>query len=222
MKKFYTADQVRNDYIKLFNRMYFEDGFVPDVIYAALRGGALGANVISECYKLVLPKDHKPILFGGVVAHSYSDYSIGVAGKVRIDGWTYNPDWLRPGDKILLVDDLWDSGQTLIALENELLSKGIERKNLKVCVHDYKVRNDLTFPRYSAAQVPDYYKNLIKVNKAEDNPWIHYESHELVGLSEKEREAFYTDEDEETPIVVDEEMKNILDKMYKVAAEKES
>lgn len=191
-KTSFNMEQLRSDWIKLAHKI-ITDSFIPDVIYASMRGGSFGANLVSECYKLMLPKDHKPILYAAVVAHSYSDFSIGVAGNVRIDGWTYSPDWLRPGDKILLVDDLWDSGETLTALEKVLLSKGIERKNLKVCVHDYKVRHDLKdFEESKKAYIPDYYTNLITVNSKEDNPWIHYESHELVGLTEEERSKLYT------------------------------
>lgn len=213
MKQFISHETIRADAYKLAHKMFFEDHFVPDIIYTALRGGAVLSNCISEYFKLVLPKDHKPILYAGVVAHSYSDFSIGVAGNVKIDGWTYSPDWLRPGDKILLVDDLWDSGQTLIALEKALLAKGIERKNLKVCVHDYKVRNDLN-TNYGVAYVPDYYKNLIKVNSKEENPWIHYESHELVGLTENERSKLYTDFSGDSPTIIDSELKKVLDDAF--------
>lgn len=213
MKQFISHETIRADAYKLAHKMFFEDHFVPDIIYTALRGGAVLSNCISEYFKLVLPKDHKPILYAGVVAHSYSDFSIGVAGNVKIDGWTYSPDWLRPGDKILLVDDLWDSGQTLIALEKALLAKGIERKNLKVCVHDYKVRNDLN-TNCGAAYVPDYYKNLIKVNSKEENPWIHYESHELVGLTENERSKLYTDFSGDNPTIIDSELKKVLDDAF--------
>jgi hypothetical protein len=216
-KRFISFEKLRADWIKLFDQIYFNDKFVPDVIYAALRGGSFGANILSELYKLVLPKDHKPVLFGGVVAHSYSDYEIGTASRVRIDGWTYSPDWLRPGDKILLVDDLWDSGRTLIALEKELLSRGLERKNLKVAVHDYKVRNDVSGPSVTA-YIPDYKTNIIQVNSPEENPWIHYEIHELVGLNEEERKQLYMDFSGDCPTVIDSKLKEVIDKCF---AEKE-
>lgn len=206
-KIFISHDTIRADAYKLAHQMYFDDNFIPDIIYTALRGGALLSNCIAEYYKLVLPKDHKPILYAGVVAHSYSDYSIGVAENVRIDGWTYSPDWLRPGDKILLVDDLWDSGNTLIALEKVLLSKGIERKNLKVCVHDYKVRNDVHRTESVANYKPDYFVNFFRVDEEHPNPWIHYQSHELVGLSKEERASLYTNVN---GVIFDDDLKNVL------------
>ena len=199
MKQFVSFETLRADAYKLAHRMYFQDNFVPDIIYTALRGGTILSNCISECFKLMLPKTHKPILYAGVVAHSYSDYSTDSTRNVRIDGWTYNPDWLRPGDKILLIDDLWDSGRTLTALGQTLLSKGIERSDLKICVHDYKLRSYQPQPLF----VPDYYSNLIQIDKSENNPWIHYESHELVGLTINERRSLYQNDPELKKVIED-------------------
>ena len=110
MKEFLPYDSVRIDALKLAHKIYQQDKFVPDVIYTSLRGGAYMANVISEYYKVAL-KNHKPVLYAAVVARSYTDVSQHSA--VRIDGWTYSPDYLRAGDKIMLVDDIFDSGRTL-------------------------------------------------------------------------------------------------------------
>ena len=135
MKEFLPYDSVRIDALKLAHKIYQQDKFVPDVIYTSLRGGAYMANVISEYYKVAL-KNHKPVLYAAVVARSYTDVSQHSA--VRIDGWTYSPDYLRQGDKILLIDDIFDTGRTLNYLVNYLLSKGVPRKDIKVVVHDYK------------------------------------------------------------------------------------
>jgi len=71
IKEFLPFDVVRNDALKIAHKMY-SDGFVPDVIYCSLRGGAYMANVISEYYKLVR-KDYHPVLYASVVARSYTD-----------------------------------------------------------------------------------------------------------------------------------------------------
>ena len=60
MKEFLQYDQLRNNTLLLAHKMYFEDGFVPDVIYTSLRGGAYMANIISEYYKI--GKDTKRVL----------------------------------------------------------------------------------------------------------------------------------------------------------------
>ena len=48
IKEFLPYDKVRNDALKMAYHIYNEEGFVPDVIYASLRGGAYMANVISQ------------------------------------------------------------------------------------------------------------------------------------------------------------------------------
>jgi hypoxanthine phosphoribosyltransferase len=185
MKEFLPYETVRNNGLKLAHKIYMEDGFVPDVIYASLRGGAYMANIISEYYKVAL-KNHKPVLYAAVVARSYTD--VKQQSAVRIDGWTYSPDYLRQGDKILLVDDIYDSGRTLNYLVGVLLEKGVPRENIKVVVHDYKV---YSWKEKLPIQ-PDYWCRRFDINKPEENQWINYNSHELVGLTEEElEENFY-------------------------------
>ncbi|MBQ5490906.1 MAG: phosphoribosyltransferase [Treponema sp.] len=184
MKEFLQYDQVRNNALMLAHKMYKEDGFVPDVIYASLRGGAYMANIISEYYKVAL-KDHKPVLYAAVVARSYTD--VNQQDEVRVDGWTYSPQYLRLGDKVMLVDDICDSGRTLNFLTNELLKTGIPRSNIKVVVHDYKC---FTYKEKLSIE-PDYYCRKIVVDSPEQNRWINYMSHEMVGLTAQELEEHY-------------------------------
>jgi len=184
MKEFLPYDVVRNDAIMLTHKIYQEDGFVPDVIYSSLRGGAYMANVISEYYKVAL-KNHKPVLYAAVVARSYSD--VNQQDKIRIDGWTYSPDFLRAGDKIMLIDDIFDSGRTLNYLVEILLEKGVPRENIKVVVHDYKI---YSYKEQQPIQ-PDYWCRKFVINKPEENTWINYCSHELVGLTKEELEKNY-------------------------------
>ena len=181
MKEFLPYDTVRNDALLLAHKIYQEDGFVPDVIYASLRGGAYMANILSEYYKVAL-KRHKPVLYAAVVARSYTE--VKQHDAVRVDGWTYSPDYLRQGDNVMLVDDIYDSGRTLNYLVGILLEKGVPRENIKVVVHDYKVykyKEELPI-------VPDYWCRKLDVDKPENNTWINHNSHELVGLTKEELE----------------------------------
>ena len=185
MKEFLQYDDVRNNALKLSHKIYMEDGFVPDIIYTSLRGGAYMANVISEYYKVAL-KNHKPVLYAAVVARSYTDVSEHDA--VRIDGWTYSPDYLRMGDKVMLVDDIYDSGKTLNYLVQILLEKGVPRDSIKVVVHDYKIYKY----REPLPIQPDYWCRKFEIDDPNKNPWINYNSHELVGLTSTEFEQnFY-------------------------------
>ncbi len=193
IKEFLEYDTVRNNALKLANKIY-KDGFIPDVIYCSLRGGAYMANIISEYFK-ILSKVNKfhPVLYAGVVARSYSD--VAQHTKVFIDGWTYPPENLRPGDKILLVDDIFDSGRTINCLVETLInSRGMPREDIKVVVHDYKY---FTYYKEQLPIQPDYYCRKFEINSPEENRWIHYMSHELVGLSKKELEEYYFKDDPE-------------------------
>ena len=187
-KEFMQFDTVRDNAIKLAHRIY-TDGFIPNVIYVSLRGGAYLGNIISEYFKIV-HKDAHPVYYAAVVARSYSD--IAMSDQVKIDGWTYSPEHLRVGDKVLLIDDIFDSGKTINPLAQVILEKGIPRNDLKIAVHDYKYFYD------KAEQLPiqpDYWCRKHEVSVNDDVYWIHYMSHELVGLKEKELEENYYSRD---------------------------
>ncbi|HZK19689.1 MAG TPA: phosphoribosyltransferase family protein [Treponemataceae bacterium] len=190
MKEFLPYKKVRNNALKLAHTIN-KDGFVPDVIYVSLRGGAYMANVISEYFKLAR-KDVHPVLFAAVVARSYTD--IGERNRVMVDGWTYTPEYLRHGDKIMLVDDIFDTGKTINYLVEVLLDKGIPRDDIIIVVHDYKY---FSGQKEQLPIQPDYWcRKFVQKNRKKDN-WIHYESHELIGLTKEEREEHYYNDDPE-------------------------
>ena len=196
MKEFLPYDVVRNDALKIAKKI-LDDGFVPDIIYSSLRGGAYMANVISEYFKLAL-KGKKPVLYAAVVGHSYTD--VRQSEAIRIDGWTYDPDHLRAGDKILLVDDIFDTGRTLNYLVQVLLEHGVPREDIKVVVHDYKY---FTYKENQLPVQPDYWCRKFEITRPEEDRWIHYMSHELVGLSKEELEEHYYKQDPELRAVLD-------------------
>jgi len=186
-KEFLPYNLVRNDALKLAKRI-FDDGFMPDIIYVPLRGGAYMGNVFSEFFKLVNTKD-RPVFYAAVVARSYTD--IHQSGRVRIDGWTYNPEYLRSGDKVLFVDDIFDTGRTLNHLVECILDKGLPREDVKIAVHDYKIAKY----REQLPITPDYWWRQMVVEKPEDDTWIHYLSHELEGLTDAEIQEQYLAQD---------------------------
>jgi uncharacterized protein len=183
-KEFLPYQVVRNNAIRLARRAW-QEGFVPDVIYVSLRGGAYMGNVISEFFKLVR-RGGRPSYYAAVVARSYRD--VGEQERVKVDGWTYDPAYLRTGDKVMLVDDIFDSGRTINHLVEIIMDKGIPRGDVKVAVHDYKVR------RYLDRQLPvqpDLWCRRHDLEGPEDDFWIHYLSHELVGLTDAEKRDWY-------------------------------
>jgi len=189
-KEFLSYEKVRNNALKMAYKIH-QDGFIPDVIYVSLRGGAYLANVISEYFKIVR-KDAHPVLYAAVVARSYSD--VRMRSSVMVDGWTYSPEHLRHGDKILMIDDIFDTGKTVNHLVEILIEKGIPRKDIKVAVHDYKY---FSYHEEQLPIQPDYWCRKHEINSPADDRWIHYMSHELIGLSEAELEEYYYKDDPE-------------------------
>ncbi len=198
-KIFVEYDEVRNNSLKLAHRIH-QDGFVPDVIYVLLRGGAYIGNVISEYFKIVRAGE-RPVFYAAVVARSYTD--IHQRSQVRIDGWTYKPEYLRTGDKILLVDDIYDSGTTMSYLGEVIMGHGIPREDLKIAVHDYKV---FSYQESSMSVTPDYYCVRHNINSPEEDIWIHYKSHEFVGLTEEEYRKNYSYTDQEFTDILEKQL----------------
>lgn len=196
-KEFLPYDIVRNNALKMAHRIAC-DGFIPDVIYVSLRGGAYLGNVISEYFKIIR-EGQRPVYYAAVVARSY----MGVAAaeeKIMVEGWTYSPAHLRIGDKVLLVDDIFDSGKTINHLAEIILEKGIPRNDLKVAVHDYKFFFD---KETQLPFQPDYWCRKHELSIHDENSWIHYMSHELVGLTKEELETHYYKHDPELKAILD-------------------
>jgi len=184
MNKIFTHyNTIRNNGFALA-RTIWEDGFIPNVIYILLRGGSDLGNAIHEWFKMA-HKDGAPILYAAVIAHSYAD--VHMRTKLVVDGWTYPLESIRSGDKILLIDDIFDSGVTINNLVSVFLEKNIPRCDIKVAVHDYKV----FYNRPQEPIQPDYWCRKHEIHSEEENVWIHYLSHELIGLTPEELEHYY-------------------------------
>lgn len=184
-KEFLPYEVVRNNALKLAHKIQ-QDGFIPDVIYVSLRGGAYLGNSMSEYFKF-FRKEGRPAYYAAVVARSYT--GVGTAENfVRVDGWTYSPDHLRMGDKVLLVDDIFDTGRTLNHLANIIIEKGIPRTDLKIAVHDYK--HFIDSPNQMPIQ-PDYWCRRFDLSIHDEPMWIHYLGHELDGLDKDALEKYY-------------------------------
>lgn len=188
MKEFISYNEIRNNGLVLARKMY-DEGYVPDVIYASMRGGVYLANVISEFFKLAY-RNKKNILYSTVLVHSYS--GINENSDIVLDAWSVHPDDLKENSSILIVDDIFDSGATINFLVNDLLNSGVPRCNIKVAVHDYKL---FSYRENVNKIAPDYWCRKHVINSENENIWIHYLSHELIGLSSDEVEKYYTSED---------------------------
>lgn len=183
IKQFVDFYDVRDDSLIMADKI-LKDGFYPDIIYILLRGGAIVGNVISEYFK-INRAGRKSVFYGAVAAKSY--HGVGERSDVvKIEGWTYSPDKLKPDDKVLLIDDIFDSGNTINRVGEFILSSGISRDHLKVAVHDYKVKSYCPIQASHTIQ-PDYWAQKHLIERESDDIWLHYLSHELEGLTDDEK-----------------------------------
>jgi len=183
-KEFLEYKTVRDNGFTLARRI-IDEGYIPDIIYTSMRGGAYLGNVVSEFFKVAYHGEKK-ILYSTVIAHSYS--GVRSNSKIVLDGWTYPPEKLEKNMQVLIVDDIFDSGETINFLVGDLIKRGLNKQNIKVAVHDYKDRHN---KKEKLEVVPDWWCRKHEIYSEEDDIWIHYMSHELVGLTREELEEHY-------------------------------
>jgi hypoxanthine phosphoribosyltransferase len=147
----------------------FRSGFRPHFIVGVWRGGApVGIAVQEYLDYMGVETDH-------IAIRTSSYYGINQQDKeVRVHGLNYIIDHVNSDDELLLVDDVFDSGRSVIAIVDELKLK--TRANLpetiKIATPYYKPDRNTT------EIIPDYYVH-------ETDRWLVF-PHELAGLSSEE------------------------------------
>ena len=178
MKEFLDFYTVRNNALLMADRI-LNEGFIPDIVYMLLRGGSGIGNVFIEFFRL----SGCPVKTAAAVAESYAG--------VRQPGETFRLASLKRDSRVLLVDDIFDSGRTINCVADEIVKAGISRENLKIAVHDYKIKH--FDPHQKTLEFhPDYYARQFEIFSEADDVWIHYLSHELEGLTKEEFRREYS------------------------------
>lgn len=173
MKKiFLSADELMLDAFQLAQQIYKSD-FYPSLIIGILRGGAPISIAIHEyfSYRGFQSK------YRSIYASSYTD--IGVQNQtVTVEGLDSIIETIKPNDKVLIIDDVFDTGKSAEAVLAKI-NTGIKRKfpeneklDLRVATVWFKSVNNLTDLE------PDYFLHTT-------DKWLVF-PHELVGLSESE------------------------------------
>lgn len=163
-----------NNAVKMACQIY-RSGFIPDIFYVFLRGGAYVGNIISEYFKAA-GLGHK-ILYAAVVIKSYP--TAGKPENIILEGCTYDPSSLEKNQKILLIDDIFDSGRTLNYFTRIIHSHGIPLENIRIAVHDYKEK---LYHKNNHLIKPSYYANYYELRSEKEDFWISYLSHEFADL----------------------------------------
>ncbi len=169
-KTYLTAQGLLEDAFRLGARV-LQGGFKPTFIVAIWRGGApIGIAVQEFLDYFGVQSDH--------IAIRTSSYS-GIDGRsptVRIHGTSYLIKNIQHDDRMLIVDDVFDTGHTIQAVIRHFKEKARLNtpEDIRVAVPYYKPSRNQT------DLVPDYYLH-------ETERWIKF-PHSLEGLSDQEIE----------------------------------
>ncbi|AWL11161.1 hypothetical protein HMF8227_00665 [Saliniradius amylolyticus] len=167
-KRFITSQELLKDSFLLADQI-LKDGFKPDFIVGIWRGGAPIGIAVQEYF------DFKGVDTDHIAVRTSSYYGIGKQSKeIRVHGLHYLIENANADDKLLIVDDVFDSGRSVDALIKQV--KALSRKNTP---HDIRVA--CPWYKETARQVdimPDYY-----VQKSDE--WLVF-PHELSGLTAEE------------------------------------
>ena len=179
VEKLYPEPQELLDDSNALGAKILESGFRPDVIIALWRGGTPIGIAVQEFLDY----------YGGCnsdnIAIRTSSYH-GIGGRrdtVDIYGMSYLLKNMNKDHKVLIVDDIFDTGKTVKAVIDQLTEKARKNtpKDIRIAVPYYKPsRNQID-------REPDYVVH-------ETSAWLKY-PHSLEGLSveemEQERPAIY-------------------------------
>ncbi len=149
----------------------FASGFRPDYVIGVWRGGTpVGIAVHELLHRLGVAADH-----AAVRTRSYS--GIGQReNTVQVEGLDYITERLTPGQSLLLVDDVHDTGLSLEQVITELGACGAGRSaDIRLATPWFKPGNN------RSGRKPDYF-----LHQTDD--WLVF-PHELDGLSLQELEA---------------------------------
>ena len=167
-KTFITAQQLLEDSFRLASQVY-EDNFRPEFIIGIWRGGAPVGIAVQEYFEFKgVETDH-------ISVRTSSYYGIGQQSKsIRVHGLHYLIENANANDRLLIVDDVFDSGRSVDALIKQIKTQSRLNtpSDIRVACPWYKPgKNVVDFE-------PDYF-----VHQSEE--WLVF-PHELAGLEVSE------------------------------------
>ena len=163
-KVYITAQELLEDSFRLAHKI-FEDGFHPQFIIGIWRGGTPVGIAVQEYFEFKnLQTDH-------ISVRTSSYYGINQqAKKIRVHGLHYLIENANADDKLLIVDDVFDSGRSVDAL-----IKAIRKQSRLNTPTDIRVACPWYKPSKNSVDFdPDYYLH-------ESAEWLVF-PHELDGL----------------------------------------
>ncbi len=169
-KEFISAQQLLEDSFRLGIKI-FESGYKPNYIVGIWRGGTPVGIAVQELL------DYFGIKTDHIAIRTSSYEGIDRRKKeIRVHGLDYISDNINYEDKLLIVDDVFDTGLSIDAVLNTLKTRARKNtpENIRIATIYYKPENRKT------DFVPEYFVH-------ETSNWLIF-PHELDGLSKKEIE----------------------------------
>lgn len=170
-KTYITADELLLDAFRLAAAIY-NSGFRPDLLVGVWRGGTPVAIAVQEYFEYMgVDADHAAIR-----CSSYTD--IGEQNnRVRLEGVDYILEHTAPDSRVLIIDDVFDTGRSIHAIFEELQRRAGNALpgDIRTAMPWYKPGNNKT------GRVPDYHLHTT-------DHWLVF-PHELCGLSREELAA---------------------------------
>jgi len=145
-----------------------ESGFEPTLIVAIWRGGAPVGMALQEVLEYCgVESDH-------IAIRTSSYLGVDERGEVAIHGLNYIIKKIRRDDRVLIVDDVFDTGNTIKAVVDEIRrrARGNTPEEIRVAVPWFKPSRNET------DMVPDFYLR-------ETSEWLVF-PHELDALTPAE------------------------------------
>ena len=172
-KTYLSANQLLNDSFQLGTQIV-DSGFKPTFIVGIWRGGSSVGIYVQECLQFLgVESDHISIRTSYAGLPEYQK-SVDDPSSIRVHGLQYLLENLNADDRLLLVDDVFNSGYSIEAVITELQQK--LRLNMP---SDVRVATPYFKPaRNKTGRSPDYY-----VHEVDD--WLVL-PYELQGLTEDE------------------------------------
>ena len=176
-KIFISAEDLLQDSFELALRIH-ESDFCPSFILGVWRGGApVGIAVQEVLETLDCPTNHFAIRTASYGARTASFEAGETFPEVQVMGLQHVVDIIDSEDRLLIIDDIFDSGRSVDAIIRETRAKCRKNtpKEIRVATIYYKPKRNLT------ERVPDFYIH-------ETDAWTVF-PHELRGCSEAEIRA---------------------------------
>jgi len=169
-KKLYVSAGQLQQYSYGLAAKILADKFVPDVMVSLFRGGVFTGTCVHEAFNRNADMKSRPRV-NHIDIRTSKYYGIDKAhAKVQVHGLHYLAEIVDVDTKVLIVDDIFDTGLTIAAIFDALREKLGDKmpKNIRVATVFFKPERNQTFRK------PDYFIH-------NTNEWVVF-PHEVEGM----------------------------------------